>query len=101
ALRFVGPVYRESNPGNTDVGGTAVTGRTGLLACRAGRSPASPQGRKILAHGVSRVEPVVRPSSPGTGRKTLSLNRNAGDGPATLLRPFFVACTLYPRIASK
>ena len=48
----------------------------GAMACQAGQSPASPQGRKRIAHGVSRVEPVVSPSSPGTGRKTLSLNRN-------------------------
>src|ERR1019366_9578040 len=57
-------------------------GGAGGAACQAGQSSASPPGRKILARGVSRVEPVVSPRSPGTGRKTLSLDGNV-ETPAT------------------
>jgi len=42
----------------------------------AGFSLPSPKGRKIIAHGASRVEPVMIPGSPGTGRKILSLDGN-------------------------
>ncbi len=44
--------------------------------------PAKPEGRKKIAHGVSRVEPVVSPSSAGTGRKILSLD-GKGETPGT------------------
>jgi len=44
--------------------------------------PTKPEGRKKIAHGVSRVEPVVSPSSPGTGRKILSLD-SKGETPGT------------------
>jgi hypothetical protein len=38
--------------------------------------PGQPEGRKIIAHGVSRVGPVDSLRSPGTGRKIRSFDRN-------------------------
>jgi hypothetical protein len=70
--RAFGPRNSMKNCESPSSRGAGLGPATPASSRRCRTRPGKPEGRKIIAHGVSRVGPVKSPSSPGTGRKILS-----------------------------